>query len=118
MHMFNKGTLIRAGVLALGLSMAGTGAAYAGVWRVDPNKCPDLREDRWDRREDHGWADRREDRRDERVINCPARAWYYVPSRGERRNHYTTPRPRAVYFSEGRHYYRDRNGVEIFLRLG
>lgn len=118
MHAISK-NLIRGAIVAAGLAIAGTGAASAGEWRLNPNKCPDLREDRWDRREDHGRYDRREDRRDERVINCPARAWYYVPSRGERHGYYSHPRPREVIvYRDGRHFYRGDRGVLLSLRIG
>ena len=79
---------------AAGVTMAG--AASAGTWQLNANKCPDLIEDRIDRRVTTSRADLREDIRDERVINCPASAWYYVPSAGERRvksaRYYTGPR--------------------------
>lgn len=62
--------------------------AYAGEWRFHPERCPDLIEDRADRREsrrderyNHGpfdraedRADRRESRRDERITVCPKSA--------------------------------------------
>ncbi len=66
------------------LTLAAAGTASAGEWRLDPARCPDLREDRIDQRVDYGRADRREDIRDMREVNCPASAWTYVPSRGER----------------------------------
>lgn len=56
-----------------------------GHFIVYARTCPDLREDRRDRRYDTGWRDRREDRRDRRVIDCPDRSWEYVPSRRELR---------------------------------
>ena len=56
-----------------------------GYFVVYARACPDLREDRRDRRYDYGRADRREDRRDRRVLECPPRAWEYVPSRREYR---------------------------------
>jgi hypothetical protein len=118
MHALSK-NFIRTAAVAIGLSLAGVGAAHAGEWRVNPAKCPDLREDRQDRRHNDGWRDRREDRRDERVINCPARAWYYVPSRGERRGYYSSPRPRDIFVDRrGERYYRDNRGVRLTLRLG
>ena len=111
--------MIRGAFVALGLTVAGVGAANAGEWRVNANKCPDLREDRYDRAHNNGWRDRREDRRDERVVNCPSRAWYYVPSRGERRGYYATPRPREVIVDrDGRHFYRGERGAMITLRIG
>lgn len=65
-----------------------------GHFVVYANACPDLREDRRDRRYDTGWRDRREDRRDRRVIDCPDRAWDYVPSRREARDGRTGDRLR------------------------
>ncbi|WP_306016070.1 hypothetical protein [Oceanicaulis sp. MMSF_3324] len=56
-----------------------------GHFVVYARACPDLREDRRDRRRNTGWRDRREDRRDRRVIDCPDRAWDYIPSRRELR---------------------------------
>lgn len=65
----------------LALSTVGTvsiaGAAEAGTWVLNAAACPDLREDRRDRRDYNGWLDRREDTRDSRVIDCPPRAWRY-----------------------------------------
>lgn len=95
-------------------------AASAGTWRLDPSRCPDLREDRYDRRHNDGWRDRREDRRDERVVRCPARAWYYVPDRYERtrydRDYRPGYAPRDVYINRhGRPYYVDRGGSRITL---
>ena len=118
MHAISK-NLIRSACLAVGMATLGTGAASAGTWHVNAAKCPDLREDRWDRREDHGRADRREDRRDERVVNCPKRAWYYVRDRGERRGYYSHPRPREIIvYRDGRHFYRNDHGALLSLRIG
>jgi hypothetical protein len=95
---------------ALTTAFAATPAS-AGEWRLVRALCPDLvedardraesrrdraenrvdraitwsradrREDRRDRREDR--ADRRESLRDESVLNCPARAWRWIPAPGE-----------------------------------
>ena len=62
-----------AGALALGIVTLAP-MANAGERRLNPDRCPDIREDWRDMRRDNGWRDRREDRRDYRVINCPARA--------------------------------------------
>lgn len=116
--------MIRTGALALGMVMLAP-MASAGEWRLNPDRCPDIREDYRDMQRDRGWRDRREDRRDYRVINCPARAWSYQPSRGERwrdakyRNDY----PRQVYlYGDGRLYERNRRGdfvsLGLNLRLG
>ena len=80
------------------------GAASAGTWQLNPNKCPDLIEDRIDRRVTTSRADLREDIRDARHVNCPASAWYYVPSAGERRA------VRARYYTGPRTVYVNRNG--------
>jgi hypothetical protein len=111
--------IIRSGLVAAGLTMlVPVGAAVAGEWRLDARACPDLREDRRDMRRDRGRYDRREDRRDARVINCPARAWYYVPDRYERRSDWRPARPReVVIFRDGRPYYRDTRGGLVSLNL-
>ncbi|MEO1135739.1 MAG: hypothetical protein AAFW68_03885 [Pseudomonadota bacterium] len=92
--------------------------AYAGNWRFEPSRCPDLVEDRRDRREsrrderyDRGpldraedRADRRESRRDERVTICPASAWVWD---GPRAGRVARPAAVAVYYdARARHYYR------------
>jgi hypothetical protein len=116
--------MIQAGALALGV-FAVAPAASAGEWRLNPDRCPDLREDYRDMSRDRGWRDRAEDRRDYRVIECPARAWNYYPSRGERRDdrRYRDAYPRRVYlYSDGRVYERNRRGdlvsLGVNLRLG
>lgn len=116
--------LIRTGALALGV-MTLAPMANAGEWRLNAERCPDIREDWRDMRRDNGWRDRQEDRRDYRVINCPARAWTYHPSRGERwkESRYRNDYPRQVYlYSNGRVYERNRRGdlvnLGINLRLG
>lgn len=68
-----------------------------GHFLVYARACPDLREDRRDRRYDGGWRDRREDRRDRRIIDCPPRAWEYVPSRRELHQGRTGERLRPDY---------------------
>ncbi|WP_430431393.1 hypothetical protein [Oceanicaulis sp.] len=79
-----------------------------GHFVVYARTCPDLREDRRDRRYDTGWRDRREDRRDRRVIDCPARSWEYVPSRRELRQGRTGERLRPD------RAYLDRRSGEFF----
>ena len=83
-----------------------------GHFLVYARACPDLREDRRDRRFNDAWRDRREDRRDARVIDCPNRAWEYVPTRRELRQGRTGERLRpgvayldrrsGTYFAETR----------------
>lgn len=79
-----------------------------GYFVVYARACPDLREDFRDRRVDRGRADRREDRRDRRVLNCPARAFEYVPTRREWRQGRTGERlrPTVAYWDRyDRRYY-------------
>ncbi|MEO0398311.1 MAG: hypothetical protein AAF224_02685 [Pseudomonadota bacterium] len=116
--------------LGIGAACA-TSSANAANWRLDPARCPDLVEDRLDRREsrrdervDRGprdraedRRDRRESRRDERVTVCPASAWVRDGPRSRR-----TARPaRAVvyYDGPGRRYYRygpNKNRVTVVVR--
>ena len=115
--------MMRAGALALG-AITLAPMASAGEWRLNADRCPDIREDWRDMKRDNGWRDRREDRRDYRLINSPARAWSYVQSRGERwNNRRDRDYPREVYlFSNGRVYERNHPGdlvsLGINLRLG
>jgi hypothetical protein len=110
--------ILRGGLVAAGLMTLAPMAAYAGEWRLNARACPDLREDWQDYRRDRGWNDRREDRRDARVIKCPARAWTYMRYRGERSN-YVPPRPREVIvYRDGRTYYRDNRGALVHLDAG
>lgn len=111
--------MIRAGALALGIVTLAP-MANAGEWRLNPDRCPDIREDWRDMRRDNGWRDGREDRRDYRVVNCPARAWTYVPSRGERWNDRRSrgDYPREVYlYSNGRVYERNHRGALVSLGI-
>ena len=88
-------------------TLAAAGTASAGEWRLDPSRCPDLREDRIDQRVDYGRADRREDIRDMREVNCPASAWTYVPSRGERvTRKMTYTGPKKIYVGHHGYYHR------------
>ena len=90
--------------------------AYAGQWRFEPSRCPDLVEDWRDRRESR--RDRRESRRDERVTVCPASAWVWDGPRRYRPA--ARPVEAAVYYDwRARHYYRygpDRVRVTVVLR--
>ena len=94
-----------------------------GHFLVYVRDCPDLREDRRDRRVDNGRADRREDRRDRRVIDCPSRAFEYVPSRRELRRGRTGERLRintAFWDRETRTYYADTRfgSVPVYIQRG
>lgn len=61
-------------------------ATVTGTWVLNPAACPDIREDFRDARYNSGRADRREDRRDQRVINCPSSAYTFVPTPGQAPN--------------------------------
>jgi|GEM_PF-997097 len=105
--------------------------AGSGQWVLNPNRCPDLVEDRRDRRESRrdeaiDWSardvredirDRRESRRDEAVTICPASAWEW---RGPAyKAHYHAPRPKKikVYYNHGhRHHYHHRRGKRVTIR--
>lgn len=103
-------------LLALAGSVLATGAASAGTWHLNAGACPDLREDRIDARYDQGRYDRREDRRDRSVIDCPIRAWSYEPDRWERDRRYMriaeqSRSPGLVYVARnGDYYVRDYRG--------
>ena len=116
-----------AGIVGMGLVL-GMAPAFAGEWRLDPRRCPDLREDRRDARESRrderydysrrdvreDRYDRRESRRDRAVTVCPRSAFYYAPDRWERGK-----RPPALRFTYDRRVqmqYRNWNGVRIYVR--
>ncbi|MEO0981665.1 MAG: hypothetical protein AAFX03_03325 [Pseudomonadota bacterium] len=117
--------LVRLSTAAAGLLLAGcvtAPPASAGHWRLNPYQCPDLREDWRDRQVTTGYRDLREDIRDERVVNCPPRAWTYVPGPRERAS-VRVVYPTGVYFgakgvafahAPGRHYHRSK--VTIVVR--
>ena len=79
-----KRSIMRPAIIAILLGSTAA-VAEAGEWRLNPAACPDLREDRIDRRQTTSRRDLREDFRDMRQIQCPASAWTYVPSKGERK---------------------------------
>ncbi|MGJ3230174.1 MAG: hypothetical protein ACFE0P_00070 [Oceanicaulis sp.] len=94
-----------------------------GYFVVFARACPDLREDFRDRRGHGGWRDRHEDRRDRRVLNCPPRAWDYVPSRREARagRHGDRLRPHTAYWdhNSGRYFVHTRWGpVPVHVQYG
>lgn len=74
--------LAAAGLLSFGLMACASSAQADGAWVLNPALCADLREDVRDARVTTGPGDRREDRRDRRYVNCPARAFSYVGPRG------------------------------------
>ncbi|HHL42369.1 MAG TPA: hypothetical protein ENJ42_02020 [Hellea balneolensis] len=99
-------------------------APGAGHWVLNPNKCPDLREDRRQRRamrkdeaydrslydvvED--WFEREEQRRDEAVTRCPARAWEWHGPRYRPHIHPARPVAVNIYYHPTRHVYYHKNG--------
>jgi len=103
-----------------------------GHWKLNPNKCPDLVEDRRQRRamrrdraHTHGlldviedWTEQANARRDEAVTNCPARAWEWVGPRYRPKHH--APRPasgRIYYHPTKRTYYRHSGNRRIVIRF-
>lgn len=124
---FFKSALAAAFLAGLG-TVGISGTASAGTWYLNARACPDLREDRRDRRYDEGRWDRREDRRDRRVIDCPRRAWTYVPDRWERRNGIERGSggrlgtPGIVYRRHGNFYRETRRGdlrqIDVVIERG
>lgn len=133
----------RAALLAAGLMTLAPAAAFAGTWRLNADRCPELRQDYrdmhdrgrrgWDddrryddrRYDDRRYDDRRYDdrRRDEsRVVVCPARAWTYYPSRGERRWDRNAYPRQVILYRDGRVFQRDYRGqmvnLGVTIRLG
>lgn len=108
----------------------GVAPAFAGEWRLDARRCPDIREDvrdarenRRDERYDYSRRDvredrydRREDRRDRAITVCPRSAFYYVPSRGERYSNRRAPRLNLTYDRRLHMYYTFDRGRQIYVR--
>lgn len=114
--MLTKTIIVAA--LSLGtIACTSSASASPGYWRLDPSKCPDLREDRRDRAVNRGPRDRAEDRRDRRYINCPARAWDYIGPR-PRSARAVPPAYNAIYFDrDGRVFgVRDGRSIRIVIR--
>ncbi len=112
-----KTTIIAAMIALFTMGLLPVSSASAGEWRLDPRRCPDLREDIRDSRITWSRRDAREDRRDRRVVNCPARAWVYVPGRFEflRRR---PPHPGAVAVYVGpKGYYRRHDGRDVTIKV-
>lgn len=109
-----------------GIALAASATASAGSWQLNPNLCPDLVEDRIDRSITTSRADLREDYRDMSRVNCPASAWVYVPSAGERvRRAVRYTGPTAIYVGRTGYYtapvrrgYRYRRPVRVNVRIG
>ncbi len=112
-----KTTLLAAVIAVFTFGLAPMSGASAGEWRLDPRKCPDLREDYRDSRVTWSRRDAREDRRDRRVTNCPARAWVYVPSRFE----YFAKKPVhpgvVAIYTGPKGYYRRHDGRDIAIKV-
>ncbi len=94
--MISSKTLLAAALVSLCPLLISGQPSQAG-WVLQPSLCPDLIEDRLDRREDridrrhrYGGPDRREDRRDRRenrrdeaVTHCPPAAFVHIPGTGD-----------------------------------
>jgi len=120
----------------MSLSACASTPAFAkspnGHWQLNPNKCPDLVEDKRQRRamrrdeaHDKGprdviedWVERKNARKDQAVTRCPASAWEW---RGPRyRVKYHAPRPVSVnvYFhTKKRTYYRKNGNRRVVIRF-
>lgn len=103
--------------LAFAAAACATPEAQAGEWRLVASRCPDLVEDRRDRRVVWSRADLREDARDVRRTVCPASAFVYAPSA----RHAPPPAWRhdaVVYFArDGRYVVRTRQGDTLNVRV-
>lgn len=86
---------LAAALAAIGIALPGIAAAdtvnipliripatVSGTWVLNPRACPDLREDVRDARRTTSYADLREDRRDQRIVDCPVSAWSFVATPG------------------------------------
>jgi len=106
------------GSFALAGAACASAPAQAGEWRLIAPRCPDLVEDRRDRRIVWSRADIREDRRDARRVVCPASAFVYVPGPYERRVHRPWRHNAVVYVTPDHRYaVRDRRGRNLDVRL-
>ena len=103
-----------------------------GHWRLNPNKCPDLIEDRRQRRAmrrdeayDRGrrdviedWIERKEARRDEAVTRCPPSAWEWHGPRYKVKYHAPRPVSVNIYYHPKKHvYYRHKGNRRIVIRF-
>jgi len=124
--MINIKKLTSAATFAILSVVMVSGSASAGEWRLDARSCPDLREDRRDARHYDGRWDRREDRRDQSVIDCPPRSWNYIASRYEQRNGFERGSgarrgtPGLVYTTRNGDFYRinrrgDRQWINVVI---
>lgn len=95
-----------AGLTACASQTAPAHAAPVYGWQFNPRLCPDLVEDRLDRRVTLSRRDLREDIRDSRRVNCPASAWTYVAAPGVAVSAIPTAYtgPRVVYVGRAGYY--------------
>ncbi len=107
-----------AGFAAIAAACVSEPAHAGGYWTLNPARCPDLVEDRIDRRITWSRADLREDRRDLRRVRCPARAYSYVPGPRERAARRAWRYDAVVLVAPGGAYaVRDTRGREIDVRI-
>lgn len=107
-----------AGFAAIAAACVSEPAHAGGYWTLNPSACPDLVEDRIDRRITWSRADLREDRRDVRRVRCPARAYSYVPGPRERAARRAFHPDAVVLVGPGRTYLvRDTHGRDIDVRI-
>ncbi|MEO1038441.1 MAG: hypothetical protein AAFX09_02770 [Pseudomonadota bacterium] len=93
-------------------------AEASGYWTLNARQCPDLIEDRRDQRITWSRADRREDVRDARRVNCPAHAYHWVPAHGARHVRRELRGGAVVFVSpRGRYVVRDHRGRDIDVRI-
>ncbi len=133
-----KHGIISIAMITAALAACTTPASAAGrthgQWVLDASRCPDLIEDRLDRREsrrDEAFDrnrrdviedrfDRRESRRDEMVTRCPASAWVWQGSAWRSSMHPARPAAVRVYYNaNARNYYRygNQNNRVVIIRL-
>ncbi|WP_306253075.1 hypothetical protein [Parvularcula sp. IMCC14364] len=120
--------------LAACTTPASAASRAQGQWVLDAARCPDLVEDRRDRREsrrDEAFdrnrrdvikdrLDRRESRRDEMVTRCPASAWVWQGPAWRNCVHPARPASVRVYYkSKSRSYYRygNQNRRVVVIKL-
>ncbi len=117
------------GVLATACTASPANAGpWSGQWAFKPSRCPDLVEDRRDRREsrrdervNRGFLDRvedrldrRESRRDEKVTTCPASAWVW---QGPKTQKIVRPVGAVIYYDpiKRKYFRRGQNTVRVVV---
>jgi len=122
-------TAIIGGLSLTACASANAGAPHVkyaanGQWVLNPNKCPDLVEDKRQRRAmrrdeayDRSRRDVAEDRkerknarRDEAVTNCPASAWEWHGPSYRKGYHPVRPIKVNIYYQPSKRTYYRRNG--------